>query len=305
MHLVNICQLNEKSVLLNQKLVSRHLFVFLIVAIGFLISVNVYLYTSIVSSGYIEGETLRNMCEGFDLENSIWRRPLIWETWSTLWTRFRQKLCVKSLFYYMSPNNSTNYGLFILNLISLSPCSHIFVWKKGCYNQCPPSPETRKEKILSRLLNHFVDFYWYQRAVLAVFALGRNSKCYIYERKFRSARSLLGLWSLICTFIVGFGFHIPLNVYIATNIVSFVYLEAEILKKMCLEATILKIQNGGAYLFGNREAFNVSILNANQKLPVKSQHYHLSPTITNNTCLFSLILYILYLQPHLRINWGS
>ena len=177
-------------------------------------------------------------------------------------------------------------GLFILILISLPPCSHIFVWKRGVI--ITPSLESGKKKILSRLLNHFVDFYWYQRDVLAVFALCRNSKYYIYERKFLSARSLLGLWSLVCTFIVGFGFHIPLNVYIATNIVSFGYLGAEILKKMCLEATILKIQYGGAYWFGDREAFHVSILNANQKLYVKSRHYHMSSTITTNCGLFSL-----------------
>ena len=226
------------------------------------------------------------MSEGFYLEYPIWRRPLIRVTWSTSWTYFRQKLCVKFLHYYMSANNSTNYGLFILILISLSPCSHIFVWKRGVI--ITPLPLTRKEEILSRLLNHFVDFYWYQRDLLAVFALGRNSKYYIYERKFLSARSLLSLWSLVCTFIVGFGFHIPLNVYIATDIVSFCYVEAEILKKMCLEATILKIQYGGAYWFGDREAFHVSILNANQKLYVKSRHYHMSPTITTNYGLFSL-----------------
>ena len=155
---------------------------------------------------------------------------MICETWSTSWTCFRKTLCAKFLLYYMLPNKSTNYGLFILILISLSPCSHIFVWKKGFYYH-PPPPETRKKKILSRLLKHFVDFYWYERDVLAVFAQGRNSKYHIYERKFRSVRSLLSFWPLVCTVTVGFGFHIPLNVYIATNIVSFGYLEAEILKK--------------------------------------------------------------------------
>ena len=64
MHSVNICQLNGNCVLLNQKSVPSPLFVFLTVVIGFLISVNVYLYTSIESSGYIEGEILRNMCGG-------------------------------------------------------------------------------------------------------------------------------------------------------------------------------------------------------------------------------------------------